>query len=632
MSTTASPGPLQGSISSARKTASGQRTTLKGVTERHFKQQQVKRAKNVLVHSTKVVKTAILYPRAFSDEPASNALDNNATQDAFALGTSAGSPAQLTGPPSLATASVVSAEEDFEMAGEAQAENVLQQNVNYTSAESHEYTTGLGEVEGRTQIGPPRLPSLSLSLSSESEHAASWYGFSESSHSSTTENESEYDMDQVDKDAPQAEPQSPAEYSEGDRTSSSPSTVRETSFRHHRGSNTSSKAPGSVDSRPLRARNNRYAYSPLMALKGIKLTGECIIQWQSHPSNMWSSDDSVMNSPKDTDAERSTTELDNELAALNGTADPDAPATKHDIGVCTNIFVDLIPPSKRKQAPNYRLSQAAHRSPTAVAFRFADVREEAKNFLGRKTRLDPFKPNPTRQEKAAAKRGVGGPDPDNPRLDSSIRGVAEAVSSDRREVEAAFLAHVPALCKQARKQDPDVHEDMNAVSRNRRRVRRRKLGKTRWETTFVMTELKHISKWINRLGTDGNSDDESDGDDDSTGHQNRGATYWIVPLQWRSDDLVNMLRVLDVLHVSTRFNPEGKPDPGNWPRIRRERQSSASNPHAVQAVPRLPRNFYSQLWLDALTDQEFDRLEIRSEEVDLSIPGNVEQFKFDLFD
>ncbi|KAI0681992.1 hypothetical protein BC835DRAFT_1300833, partial [Cytidiella melzeri] len=272
------------------------------------------------------------------------------------------------------------------------------------------------------------------------------------------------------------------------------------------------------------------------------------------------------------------------------------------------------------------------------------VREEAKNFLGRKTRLDPFKPNPTRQEKAAAKRGVGGPDPDNPRLDVSGKGMRspwnqqvaamfsrvyvespEAVSSDRREVEAAFLAHVPALCKQARKQDPDVHEDMNAVSRNRRRVRRRKLGKTRWETTFVMTELKHISKWINRLGTDGNSDDKSDGDDDSTGHQNRGATYWIVPLQWRSDDLVNMLRVLDVLHVSTHFNPEGKPDPGNWPRIRRERQSSASNPHAVQAVPRLPRNFYSQLWLDALTDQEFDRLEIRSEEVDLSIPGNVEQ-------
>ncbi|KAI0684974.1 hypothetical protein BC835DRAFT_1421734 [Cytidiella melzeri] len=83
---------------------------------------------------------------------------------------------------------------------------------------------------------------------------------------------------------------------------------------------------------------------------------------------------------------------------------------------------------QRKQAPNYRLLQAAHRSPTAVALQ-ADVCEEAKNFLGRKTHLDPFKPNPTRQEKAAAKRGVGGPDPDNPRLDEIGReSASEAVS------------------------------------------------------------------------------------------------------------------------------------------------------------------------------------------------------------
>ncbi|KAI0691052.1 hypothetical protein BC835DRAFT_1307627 [Cytidiella melzeri] len=617
MSTTASPGPLQGSISSARKTASGQRTTLKGVTERHFKQQQVKRARNVLVHSTKRVKTAILYPRAFSDEPAVTRWTTMQRRTPLRLELVQApllnsqvaaeeldypQPMLMTrpiGPPSLATASVVSAEEDFEMAGEAQAENVLQQNVNYTSAESHEYTTGLGEVEGRTQIGPPRLPSLSPSLSSESEHAASWYGFSESSHSSTTENESKYDMDQVDEDAPQAEPQSPAEYSEGDRTSSSPSTVV-----RHLFDTISSKAPGSVRQPASESQEQ---------------------QWQSHPSNMWSSDDSVMNSPKDTDAERSTTELDNELAALTQSRRGGGRPMAYSRQDSLSLDSESLSP-QRKQAPNYRLSQAAHRSPTAVALQ-ADVREEAKNFLGRKTRLDPFKPNPTRQEKAAAKRGVGGPDPDNPRLDVSGKGMRspwnqqvaamfsrvyvespEAVSSDRREVEAAFLAHVPALCKQARKQDPDVHEDMNAVSRNRRRVRRRKLGKTRWETTFVMTELKHISKWINRLGTDGNSDDESDGDDDApvirTGAPHTGL--------YRSN--------------GDRMT-SGKPDPGNWPRIRRERQSSASNPHAVQAVPRLPRNFYSQLWLDALTDQEFDRLEIRSEEVDLSIPGNVEQFK-----
>lgn len=122
----------------------------------------------------------------------------------------------------------------------------------------------------------------------------------------------------------------------------------------------------------------------------------------------------------------------------------------------------------------------------------AHVRQTALEFLGRESRNMPLGPGPSPAEKAGAKRGVIGPDPDNPRLDLSGKGmrspwnrqVAElfgkwyvkledARTSDARLAEETFLSHVPALCKQAQGKQPSTPENYLNVVFNRRRVRRR---------------------------------------------------------------------------------------------------------------------------------------------------------------
>lgn len=136
-----------------------------------------------------------------------------------------------------------------------------------------------------------------------------------------------------------------------------------------------------------------------------------------------------------------------------------------------------------------------------------------------------------------------------------------------------------------------------------------------------MESLVHVRLWVDRIGTDGNSEDESDGEVEL----GRGVVYWIVPLEWRSKELVKLLRALDVLHLSTRFDEKGKPTPGQWPRYRREKPPRVPN-YEVDGVPGLPRNFYNPLWLVTRSQWELERLGIRDDvEVDLSIPEDVQR-------
>lgn len=123
----------------------------------------------------------------------------------------------------------------------------------------------------------------------------------------------------------------------------------------------------------------------------------------------------------------------------------------------------------------------------------------ALTFLGRRSRKEGFKPGPTAQQKAGAKRGVAAPDPQDPRLDLSGKGVRSdwnkqvavmfgawytrlsgALTRDPAVAEEAFLAHIPALCLQAKNQlaeDDEMDEEAAAVINNRRRSRRRKVSR-----------------------------------------------------------------------------------------------------------------------------------------------------------
>lgn len=129
----------------------------------------------------------------------------------------------------------------------------------------------------------------------------------------------------------------------------------------------------------------------------------------------------------------------------------------------------------------------------------AHVRSAARDFLHRESRKADFPAGPSRSEKAAAKRGVVGPDPDNPRLDVSGKemrspwnkaiavmfsqyyvSLSDALTQDRHAVEEAFLSHIPAMCKQAQKVNSDgaLTNNVNSgpgVVANRRRGRRREV-------------------------------------------------------------------------------------------------------------------------------------------------------------
>lgn len=125
------------------------------------------------------------------------------------------------------------------------------------------------------------------------------------------------------------------------------------------------------------------------------------------------------------------------------------------------------------------------------------------------------------------------------------------------------------------------------------------------------------------MGTDGTSEDESEhysSDDD------RRRTYWIIPLEWRSKELIELLRVLDDLHLISRLKDAGKQMQGNLPRYRKLRPSARGDPKA-RAVVGLPRNFYDAEWLNNLSDWERRKLRIRDDvHINLSIPSEAKEY------
>lgn len=153
----------------------------------------------------------------------------------------------------------------------------------------------------------------------------------------------------------------------------------------------------------------------------------------------------------------------------------------------------------------------------------AHVRTVAREYLGRETRTAKFPDGPSRSEKAGAKRGVVGPDPDHPRLDVSGKemrspwnkqiavmfshyyvSLQNALTRDRNLVEEVFLSHIPAMCKQAQKLDSNTKKVDIGVVDNRRRGRRREVRSRdnilnhqhliRCSFSLVISGGKHVSR------------------------------------------------------------------------------------------------------------------------------------------
>jgi hypothetical protein len=107
------------------------------------------------------------------------------------------------------------------------------------------------------------------------------------------------------------------------------------------------------------------------------------------------------------------------------------------------------------------------------------------------------------------------------------------------------------------------------------------------------------------------SGDESD---HSGGHRR----YVVQKLNWRSDEVTAVLRVLDALALVAHWTSDGRPRPGKFPHVRID----SSRVEARDPVRNLPRNFYRAEWLDTLDKDERRELSM-GKRVDLHLPNRV---------
>ena len=116
-----------------------------------------------------------------------------------------------------------------------------------------------------------------------------------------------------------------------------------------------------------------------------------------------------------------------------------------------------------------------------------------------------------------------------------------------------------------------------------------------------ITELDDESKaWIDNykivdtLGVDGQSSDESDGDEDGV--------YNVKLLHWRNKELVKRLNKMDKVRKTT--NKYGNHRPGTKQRIRKRRSIRDSQEMTWPPPTGKPINFYSVEWYMLLTTQQ----------------------------
>lgn len=104
---------------------------------------------------------------------------------------------------------------------------------------------------------------------------------------------------------------------------------------------------------------------------------------------------------------------------------------------------------------------------------------------------------------------------------------------------------------------------------------------------------------VDQLGPEGMSSDDS-GDE---GFKSR--VFTVRSREWRSAYLLKLLRFLDEHHDGLNCN--GNRSPGAQPH---QRARLGRPPVSVrQAIARLPRNFYSDVWYDLLTPSQQAQLQ-----------------------
>ncbi|KAF9033662.1 hypothetical protein BJ165DRAFT_1410383 [Panaeolus papilionaceus] len=150
------------------------------------------------------------------------------------------------------------------------------------------------------------------------------------------------------------------------------------------------------------------------------------------------------------------------------------------------------------------------------------------------------------------------------------------------------------------KEDPnsDYKSSASCATRRNTTIKSRHYGAKSWK--HFDNNLETVCDVLERVPPECHSEDEKD---DSGGQ----VTYQIRKLPWRNPALGSLFNVLDRLAVAKRIMPDGKTTKGNWPRLRQP-SNRLGNPRVPH---RLPRNFYDPDYLESISDDDFEELDVQ---------------------
>lgn len=118
--------------------------------------------------------------------------------------------------------------------------------------------------------------------------------------------------------------------------------------------------------------------------------------------------------------------------------------------------------------------------------------------------------------------------------------------------------------------------------------------------------LQHHAPMLQRIGVNGMSEDESDGDDLPSFPEvrSRAPRYYVIQPTWRSKELTAWLQIFDSMHVVTR-RMTGEPSRGAYPRQRIYNYTPVRTSRSTTYVSHLPSNAYDNQWLSSQYNSEF---------------------------
>ncbi|KAI9456349.1 hypothetical protein BJY52DRAFT_1276330 [Lactarius psammicola] len=239
-----------------------------------------------------------------------------------------------------------------------------------------------------------------------------------------------------------------------------------------------------------------------------------------------------------------------------------------------------------------------------------------------------------------------GPTVDNFRLDFSRRPLCKSVWNRRAteivveqycrsynteepgEVEKEFLKRLDRIGRDYRQYVRSNEAGSMAGVRGRasvaaERQRRRKRTDTLYQSRLTAIEchetLYRFTPDLKKLSRGGMSEDESDHGGERGALQ--GRRFKIIKTQWRSLEVTQWLRTMDLIYAGTKINEDQTLGPGNQ---FRQRYPSALEQVGYPIIG-LPRNFYNERWLRSLSPKQRDELCVEPE-TDISFSVEERQY------